>query len=902
MKKDFPSPPRAALRFLEWYCPSSLHEGIEGDLLEQFEKDLQSPDHFKWPVDSISTARRRFILNVFKFFRPEIILRNKRSQNLFQTDMLQNYFKIAFRSLWRAKAHSSINVLGLALGIACCVLIALFVHDELTFDTFHAKANRIYRVYARENWGAKQEFFYTFTPFPMGPTLKENLPEVEYQVRINNVATQVKVGENQFNETVVIGGQDFFRAFDFKIVAGDKASALSGQSNLVLSEGMARKYFGDRDPINKTISLQLGENFEDFTVKAVAERTPSNSSIQFDILISDLNYPRLYNQNLLTSSWFNIVPETYVVLKAGVDPRTVEGKFPSVFRTILGADEFAKSKYAPGLQPLTDIHLNTDYPAGMAPVSNPKYSYILAAIALLILSVACINFVTLSVGRSLQRAKEVGIRKVVGAMRNQLITQFIGEAILVTLIAMIMGVGLSYLNLPVFNDLSGKQLVFQFNQFTIVVIASLLLIIGLISGSYPAFVLSAFRPIAVLKGSLQAGSSRQGVRKVLVGIQLALSIFLISSTLLMRKQLSFLQNKDMGFDKEQLAEIQLNVPRGRLPERVKAGFEKVERFKTELARFPDILAVCGSSHDFGNGNWTNVGYTDDKNVYRTFNLNVVDDEFIPALKMALTSGRNFSDENPSDKRRSVIINEAFAKEYNWKDPIGKKIPGKNFQDHEVIGVVKDFNYASLYTKVEPLVMVEDPTIILSGIENINIDNSPVPKLMIRFKPGNMGLATQQVKETWNKIAGEEEFSMTFVDQTMARQYRHDQNLGKIVSVATILSILIGSLGLYALASLAMHNRTKEISIRKVMGANDQSLLVLLSKEYLYMVAVCLLISVPITWYLMKNWLSTFEYRIGISPDVFILAGGISLLIALATISFQTLKTVWTNPVKSLKYE
>lgn len=538
-----------------------------------------------------------------------------------------------------------------------------------------------------------------------------------------------------------------------------------------------------------------------------------------------------------------------------------------------------------------------------APVSNPKYTYILSAIALLILFVACINFVTLSVGRSIQRAKEVGIRKVVGALRNQLITQFLGEAIIVTLIALIIGVGLSLLNLPLFNDLSGKQLAFQFNQFTFLVVASLLLIIGIISGSYPAFVLSAFRPIAVLKGSLSSGSSNQRVRKILVGIQLALSIFLISSTLLMRNQLSYLQNKDMGFDKEQLAEIQLNVPRtSRMAERVNAGFEKAERFKAALSKIPDILAVCGTSHDFGNGSWVGLGYKDDKNVYCTFQMNVVDDEYIPTLKIKLAYGRNFSDSNPSDKRRSVIINEAFAKEYGWADAIGKKIPGKDFPDHEIIGVVKDFNFASLYTKVQPLAMVEDASIILTGIENVNVDNSPFTKLMIRLKPGNMALVTEQIKKVWNEITGDEEFSLTFVDQAMARQYRNDQNLGKMVSIASLLSILIGSLGLYALASLAMQNRTKEISIRKVMGASEQSLLMLLSKEYVFLIAVCLVISIPVTWYLMKNWLSTFEYRVGISLEVFVLAGGISLLIALATISFQTLRTVWTNPVKSFKYE
>jgi putative ABC transport system permease protein len=895
MKKDLTARPRFALRFLDWYCPASLREGIEGDLVEQFEVDIK--------LAGGKAARRRFVLNVIRFFRPGIIFRNKFSENRFQTYMLQNYFKTAFRSLWRAKAHSFINVFGLGLGIACCLLIALFVRDELTFDTFHTKADRIYRVYGREDWGEKKQFLYTVTPFPMGPALKENLAEVELQVRINNIGTQVKVGENQFSETVAVVGQDFFKVFDFEISSGKGDLALSEQSGVVLSERMAKKYFGMVNPIDKVISLQLGEMFENFSVKAVAKNPPTNSSIQFDILISDLNLPRLYSAQLLTSAWFNVIGETYVLLRAGTNVKAVESKFPSIFKTIIGEEEFNKSKYAPGLQPLTDIHLNVDYPSGIAPVSSPKYSYILAAIAILILFVACINFVTLSIGRSMLRAKEVGIRKVVGAIRSQLITQFIGEAIIVTLIALIVGIGLSMINLPLFNDLSGKQLLFPVNTFMLLVIGSLLMIIGLISGSYPAFVLSSFKPIAILKGSSQTIASRQGIRKILVGVQLVLSIFLISSTMLMREQLSYLQSKNMGFDKEQLAVVQLNAPRtGGLIKRIAAAFETATRFKTALAGFPDIVSTCASSHDFGNGAWIALGFTDDKKVYRTFNMNVVDDDYIRTLKIQLVSGRNFSADNPSDKRRAVIVNESFVKEYGWSDAIGKKIPGKNFQDHEIIGVVKDFNYASLYTKVQPLVIVEDPSIIFSGIENVNTDNSPIPKLMVRLKPGNMAAAIEQIKGVWNKISGGEEFSYSFVDQAIALQYRNDQNLGKIVSISTLLAIVIGSLGLYALASLAMQNRTKEISVRKVMGANEKSLLFLLSKEYVYLIGVCLLISVPITWYLMKSWLSTFEYRVGISFGVFLLSGGISLIIAMATISFQTLKTVWTNPVKSLKYE
>ncbi|MCI0750624.1 MAG: ABC transporter permease [Flammeovirgaceae bacterium] len=817
--------------------------------------------------------------------------------------MLKNYLKIALRSLWRNKTHSAINILGLSLGIACCLLIVLFVKDEWTFDTFHSKSDRIYRVYVKEDYGENQTFFNTVTPFPMGPVLKENFAEVESQVRVNSISSIVKINENQFTETVTLAGQDFFHVFDFKNVKGQSKATLQDQSGVVITNRYAKKYFGETDPINKVISIQIGENFEEFFVKGVVEDVPTNSSIQFNVLISDLNYPKLYNQQLLTSAWFNVIPETYGLLREGAVKASLQDKFPTLFKSVLGEESFKESNYSVGLQPLTDIHLNTDFPVGNAPVSNPKYAYILAAIALLILFVACINFVTLSIGRSLKRAKEVGIRKVVGAVRRQLIFQFVGEAMIITIISLQAGLALALANLPLFNDLSGKQLIFPTDSFMIAVLAGLIVIIGLIAGSYPAFVLSAFKPISILKGAIQSGSGKQSVRKILVGIQLVLSIFLISSTIIMQNQLSFLQNKNLGFNKDQMAVIQLNVPRGgRMAERVNRGFEMAEQFKPELARIAGVSAICASSHDFGNGGWVNVGYTDDKGVYRTFNINTVDDDYIPVMKMEITAGRNFSADIPADKRRSIIINEAFAKEYGWDDPLGKKIPGKDFAEHEVVGVVKDFHYESLYTKVQPVVFMQDPAIILSGIENINVNNTPLPKLMVRLRAGDIASTMEKIKQQWSTLTKGEEFAFSFMDQAIMTQYRNDANLGKIVRIATLLAIFIGSLGLYGLASLAMQNRVKEISIRKILGATERSLLILLSKEYVYLIMICLMISVPMTWYMMQQWLHSFEYKISIGVDSFLLAGGISLLIAFFTISYQTIKTAWTQPADTLKYE
>lgn len=816
--------------------------------------------------------------------------------------MIRNYLKIAFRSLWRSKVHSIINVSGLSIGIACCILIVLFVRDELTFDRFHSKADRIHRAYVIENWGENQEFIDMVTPFPLGPALRDNLEEVEAMVRINGVGSQVKTDKELFSEQVTIVGVDFLNVFDFPLVSGEKNGILGDQSSVVLTQESAKRFFGNDDPVGKTISLQLNEKFEDFTVKGVLQDPPINSSIQFSVLIPDLNYPKLYSERALTAGWFSITPETYVLLREGSDVAKVSAKFPSIFKPLLGED-YEKSKYSVFLQPLTAIHLDNSLPAGIAPVSDPRYSYILSGIALLILIVACINFVTLSVGRSLKRAKEVGIRKVAGAQRRQLVFQFVGEAVIITFIALVLGVVIAILNLPLFNDLAAKQLQFAPDGFMLAVIAVLLGVIGIISGSYPAFVLSGFKPITVLKGALQTGSSKQTLRKVLVAVQLVLSIFLISSTMQMKKQLGFLQDKNLGFDREQLAVVQLNVAGGRgMRQRVPMGFEKAEQFKSELAKIPQIAGVSASSHDFGNGDWVNAGFTDDKGVYRTFFYNTVDDEYLHLLKIELAAGRAFSDDNPSDKRRAIIVNESFAKMFGWEDALGKKIPGKNFGDHEVVGVVKDFNYSSLYTKVAPLVMAMDPEVILNGIENINVSNSPIPKLLIRLRPGNASGTLDQIRQTWDKLTGGEEFAFSFVDQTLAAQYRNDQNLGKIVSIATVLAIVIGSLGLYGLASLAMQNRIKEISIRKVLGATERSLLLLLSRDYVMLIGIALIVSVPITWYFMTTWMSTFEYKVSIGAGTFLMAGGVSLVIALLTISYEAIKAAWSQPAETLKYE
>lgn len=817
--------------------------------------------------------------------------------------MIRNYLKVGFRSLWRTPSYTVVNMAGLGIAVACCILIALYVQDELTFDRFHSKAERIYRVFAREDWGDNEKFFYTTTPFPMGPTLKENIHGIEEQVRICPVGTQVRHDDAIREVTVTIGGVAMFDVFDFNLVRGKKEDVFAHQNNLVLSEAAAEMYFGDADPVGKALELRVGsDEFETYVVSGVA-KVPRNSSIRFSLMIPDLNLPKLYSNQALTSGWFSITPETYVLLAEGVTADEVVEKFPALFRTILGEEAFTNSKYSPGLQALTDIHLNPDFPAGIAPVNDPRYVYILSGIALLILVVACINFVTLSMGRSIRRSREVGVRKVVGADRRQLVFQFLGEGIIITLVALLAGIIVSFLVLPTFNELAGKELQFGVNSFLVAVLVILLVVIGILAGSYPAIALSSLRPAVALKGEFEKGQGKQGTRKFLVAFQLILSIFLISSTLIMRNQLRFLQEKDLGYNDGHVLAIPMKVPsEGRLASRVAKGFERAALFKSALSKHPGVQAVCAASHDFGTGAWTNVGFTDDEGIYRTFNLNIVDEDYIPAMEMSLLSGRAFSIAIPADARRGVIVNEAFVEMFGWTDALGKRIPGKNFDDHEIIGVLKDFHYAALYTSVEPLVVVVNANIILPGIENVNFQGSPFPKLMVRIDARNVQKTIADIEAEWQRIEPGEEFVFSFVDENLARQYEDDRRLGRVATVSTVLAMIIAMMGLYALATLAMQARVREISIRKVFGATEGSLLFLVSREYVVLIVVCLVFSIPMTLSVMKEWLSAFAYRVDISVVDFGLAGLVTLMVTLLSIAYRALLTVASQPASTLRGE
>lgn len=821
--------------------------------------------------------------------------------------MIQNYFKIAFRNLFKHKVYSFINIFGLALGIACCILIGLYVYNEWSYDEFHTESDRIYRTWVEETTGDGSRILNTATPVPLGPALEENIPEVEhitYVYQFNNLAATPDMQES-LSESILVVNSDFFQIFDFKLLKGNKESVFNNPSSVVLSQETAKRFFGNADPLQKTISIRVGSEFKDFMVTGVLEEAPSNSSLDYRMIIPYENLDQLVSERGRTS-WFNIYGSTYVMFREGTDITGMNEKFGSMMRGILGEEEYNATQYTIGLQPLTDIHLNTEFPANLASVSDPVYSYILMAIAVLILVIACVNFMTLSISKSASRAKEVGIRKTIGAVRQHLMYQFWGEALIMTLLALAVGVTMAELLLPFFNDLSGTSLEVSFSLQAIVLMAGFAMLISFLAGIYPALILSGFRPADVLKGRLNISGDKSFFRQSMVVFQFALSIALIIGTVTVREQLSYVQNKNLGYQKDQVVVLESgfsNSPQTSFSEIYENSMQRKELLKNEFSRISEIENLAASSFTpVQTAGWFRLGFADEQNRNHAFHGNIVDTDFIPALGIKIVEGRNFSDENPSDQRRALVVNKALVDYFGWDNPIGEQLPGPEFDDHEIIGVVENFHYESLHTPVEPLALAMNPSVLFSGINNMTLSNSSSPRYSIKFSTADLTGTMEKVKEVWENIAPGTPFDYTFIDQALDNQYRDEQRLSRIVTAGSLFAIIIASLGLFGLASLMVVRRTKEIGVRKVMGASSSSILMLINKEFTKLIVIAFIIAVPVSWYFMSQWLQDFAYRIDLGIGIFMAAGVSALIIAWLTVSYQSVKATMINPVESLRSE
>ncbi len=808
--------------------------------------------------------------------------------------MIKNYFKIAWRSLLNNKVYSLLNILGLAISLACFLLVTLYVIDELSYDRYHEKAERIYRINSDITLGESQKL--PFTSDMMGPTLKNDYPQVESFVRIynSNGSKLLKKGTEYIKEgNLAHADSTFFKVFSLPLLNGNPATALKEPRSVVLSESSAEKYFGSADILGKSVETVQGVEYK---VTGVMKNIPPNSHFNFDFIFSMDN--DIYPFGNFISHNFH----TYLLLREGVKPEEIEEKFDDYFDRYLqpvakqvlninSREEFeaAGNKLEYSLFPVTDIHLYSDRNLEIRPGGSIQYVKIFSAVALFILLIACINFMNLSTARSAGRAKEVGIRKVLGSARKQLITQFLSEAVLMAVIAMILAVAISFLALPAFNEVAAKNLSIQriFQTDMLLLILILPLLVGFLAGSYPALFLSNFKPVQVLKGRLQLGAKGGTFRNVLVVFQFTTSIILIIGTIVVYQQLEFIQNKNLGFNKDQVIIVDEVFVLG----------PQLQAYKNEVLEMPGVqsgtvssfIPVGGSSRSEETFSKEAVMTTE-----KSFSMQQwkIDHDYIPTLGMEIVKGRNFSREFSTDSS-AVIINETTAKTLGTEDVIGKKIYGvTDFETGEltaytVIGVVKNFHFETLRENIGPLGFILGKT---SGLASFKVNTANIPQVL------------NAMEEKWGNMTTGTPFTYRFMDEAFDEMYRTEQRLSRIALIFSILAIFVACLGLFGLSTFIAEKRIKEIGIRKVLGATVGNIVQMLSKDFVKLVFIAFVIATPLAWYAMQNWLQDFVYRIDLSWIYFVLAGFLALLIALSTVSFQAIKAALINPAKNLRSE
>lgn len=793
--------------------------------------------------------------------------------------MIKNYLKIAFRNLWRHRGFSFINILGLAVGMTAFFLIFLYVSLELSYDSFHKKAERIYRVVC--DIKTPTEVLKANGPAWAVPShLKLDFPEIESFVRLSNASLLVRKGTIRFQEeNALFADSSFFKVFDFKLIKGDALTALTNQLSVVFTETAARKYFGNSNPIGQTLLL-TGDAIP-AKVTGIMKDIPENSHIKADMLVSMTTLTQRFNPGI-DDQWGNYGASAYLLLKPGTNAKALEKKFSAFMERNNGREAREHKMYATlFLEPLTDIYLHSTRDGKK--IGNINNVYIFSIIGIFILLIACINFINLTTARSVERAKEVGIRKVVGAAKRQLSRQFIGESVIVCLLAFLVSVLLSVIMLPLFNQLAGKTIsegVFDSWPKLLILFVSAITI-GLLAGIYPALVLASFRPVSVLKGRFASGTKGILLRKGLVVAQFTISITLIIATLVVYNQMKFMRSRDLGFSKEQV----LVINSGGDPARM--------AFKESISSLSGIQSTALSSSVPGGGN--PGAYSEIENIkgemqVANMDLYFVDFNYIPQFKIKMVAGRAFSKDFGTDTTKAMILNEAAVRMFGYGSPA--QAIGKRFRqwgrEGTIIGVMKDFHYRSLQQNIKPLSMRIEP----DGCDLISVKVSAT----------NLPSTIAAIEKKWNTLIPGRPFSYYFLDEFFNRQYRSEEQFGKLFLNFAILAIFISCLGLLGLASYSTLQRTREIGIRKVLGASVHGIVTLLSIDFLYLVMGAFVISSPLAWLLMHTWLKDFAYRISISWMVFAIAGGCAVFVALATISFQALKAAMANPVKSLRTE
>ena len=789
--------------------------------------------------------------------------------------MIRNYFITAFRNLWRNKAFSVINIAGLSVGLACCMLIFLYAMDEVNYDRFNVNAVNIYHLAVDSKSPDGQVHKFSGTGNMPGPTFKRELPEVQDFVRIHGTDYTIKRGNEVFNQVALFVDSNFFSVFTFPLLYGNPQNALNDPHSIVLSEEVAEKYFGKGNPVGKTLDLKVHNKFQPFTVTAVTQNSPQNSSIKIKMLLP-------IKLRAMDDQWLNFFQNTFLVIKPGTDIRQLNAKINKIYLDDAASQIKAsgdKDKLTYVLQPLLAMHTSTDYPAtdGLSDASNPVYSYILTGIASFILAIACINFVNLTVARSLKRAKEIGIRKVMGGRRKQLIMQFLGESFMLSFIAFVLAIVLVQAVMPLFNTLTNKALAFSY-LLSLKLVAGyigIFLLTGLLAGFYPALVLSAFNPVQSLYNRTQY-AGKNYLSKGLVVLQFTLATFLIISTITIYSQFNYLTNFDLGYDDKNVVSISaFNIDKA-----------KFSTFKTELSKDPNILNITA---DQGGGPWGTSALI---NGFREFGFNLqhVDEDYLPLFQVPISKGRNFSKAMAADSANAVLVSEEFVKQAGWENPIGQTVDfPSDKRKYNVVGVVKDYHYQSLTEKMSPVLYSMKP-------------DYPWGNIFIRINDQNKPEALNHIQQEFKVEFPFLPYQYKFKDDEVAEQYDKEAKWKQIITFGAVLTIFISCIGLFGLATLSAERRKKEIGIRKVFGASVEDIVGKLSTDFAVLILISAVISAPAAWWAMQRWLENYPYRVTMNAWVFLLAAVFVLLIALVTVSFQTIKAAIANPANSLRSE
>ncbi len=877
-------PPRLAQQLLTKFLRKELIEEVHGDLDEKFYSDLEKKSSFKTKIN--------YWHQVLNYIRP-FAIRKSKSTNINSIAMFQSYFKIGWRSLTKQRMYSAIKIGGFALGIASCLLIALFIKDELSFDISYPDGDRIFRVVQAYNYKGESGKDVWFQA-PFAKALKDDYPEIEKVGRYNSselfgagnkeIRRADKI-ENTYEEGFVYFDQELLDILKIPFIYGNPAKALSQPHTIVITKRKADKYFPHEDPVGKAFIINNDEK-NPFMIGGVIEDFPTTSHFQYEFLMT-MTGVEFWNGE--QSDWGATNYPTYVLLKPGADPNQLAKKMQGVVDKYLlpfwirqevpNAKEMSKAGWFE-LQPLKDIHLRSEGIADPVSHGDIRFVWLFGAVASFILLLAMINFINLSTAKSANRAKEVGLRKTVGSLRVNIINQFLAESLIYSFLSFVIGIFLAWLLLPYFNLLSAKSIQFPWNEWQLFpILITSALVVGILAGLYPAFYLSSFNPASVLKGNVSRGSKSANMRSSLVVFQFTTSVVLIIATFVIYRQVEYILNKKVGFDKDQVILIQ----------GTNTLDKKIKTFKDELLQLSrvksvtisDYLPIRGTKRN-GNGFWNEgkdkVDHSVGVQIWR------VDYDYITTMGMKIVDGRNFSEDMASDSS-GIIINQTMAKKLGLRDPIGKGI--QNNRVWNVVGVVEDFHFESLRDQIGPLCFV------LGNNSNI---------VAVKVNTSSMSSMVQSIDRIWKKFSPNQPIRYTFLNESFARMYDDVQRMGRIFISAAGLAIIVACLGLFALSAFMVEQRSKEISIRLVLGASLKTIFNMLTFNFLKLVLISIIIAIPIAWYVMNNWLQNFTYRTEITWDVFAIAGILSVLIALLTISYQSIRAAFVNPVESLKTE